>query len=84
MMEWVHDPMLDSYEAITPVGKYLCVRTWLNTSKLYRDSELLGVWTSGSHKEAKEFAFLDYSARVLTHAPNAPMLPVNINLEPTP
>ena len=62
-LEWKRDPMMDSLEAITPVGRYVCVRTWADSSKLYRNGELLGVWTTGSHTEARSFALKDYTER---------------------
>ena len=53
MIEWKHDPALDSYKGKGKRGEYRLVRTYCDVSKAYFNDELIGR-ASGSHDETKQ------------------------------
>lgn len=59
-MNWKYDPLLCCYESDTEIGKYLCVRTFLDISKLYFNGQQIGTWCTGSHNDAIVFAEKHY------------------------
>jgi hypothetical protein len=58
-LTWLYDPVLCSYMAETPIGKYHCVRTINDVSKLFLDGEHL--YTASNHTDAMEFAEAHYA-----------------------
>jgi hypothetical protein len=56
-LEWKRDPLLDTWEATAPEGKYLCVRTHLDVAVLYLDGqELRRSASDGSSEPNRRFA----------------------------
>lgn len=58
---WKRDCHLDSEMAVTEFGTYLMVRTFLDTSKLYFNKELIGTSNVGSHEENRKRAEAHFS-----------------------
>lgn len=56
-MEWKRDPILDTWEAQAPEGRYFCMRTHADVAVLYLNGkELRRSASDGCHTHNMEFA----------------------------